>query len=57
MAIEYGEVGVFPNFDAADAAIQTKLFRGIDGDHLQDFVLRQAAVLHDLGGFLIEVPH
>ena len=49
------QVGVFADVDRADALVDAELDRGIDGDQLERFVVREAAELHGLRGFLIEV--
>src|SRR5579863_6084324 len=49
------EVGVFAGIDGANVLVDAQLDGGIDGDHLQRFVMRKAAKLDALGGFLIEV--
>src|SRR5258708_37461160 len=49
------QVGVFANVNGANALVDAKLHRGIQGDHFERFVARQAAKLHALCGFLIQV--
>ena len=49
------EVGVFPHVNRAHALVDAELHGGIQGDHLERFVVREAAKLHALGGFLIQV--
>src|SRR5258708_35475963 len=49
------QVGVLADVNGAHALIDAKLHRGIQRDHFESFVVRQAAELHALGGFLIQV--
>ena len=49
------EIRVLADFNRAHALINAQLNRGIDGDELQSFLGGKAAVLHRLGGFLIQM--
>ena len=50
-----GQVGIFTHVDRAHPFVDSELHGWIQSDHFQRFVVRQAAILHALGGFLIEV--
>src|SRR5712691_9028345 len=55
VAIVNRQVGVFSDINRANALVDAELYRRIQRNHLQRFVMREAAELHALGGFLIQV--
>src|SRR5437763_16885215 len=52
VAIVNRQVGIFSDINRANALVDAELHRRIQRDHLQRFVVREAAELHALGGFL-----
>ena len=49
------QVGVFANVNRADTLVNAKLDGRIERHQLERFELGEAAVLHGLGGFLVQV--
>ena len=57
VAGEEGEVRVFADLDGAEAGIEPELLRRVQRDRVKCLLRREFAVLHELGGFLVQVPH